>query len=217
MASLSENVIEARLARIKILIVDDHHYIRKVVRTMLDGIGVRHMQEASDGMAALEALPKFEPDVVILDWDMPLIDGLEFVRMVRTPGSPNPDVPIIMLTAHNEFWRVKEALRYGVHEFLTKPVSTKNLRDRIVAVLQPRPMITVQDQYVPAPRGVGRIGRPLRFGHRNKNRAPPQNHLGKIHWTLERRGALHVCDELPAASFDHLVSDGEHGRWYGEA
>jgi CheY-like chemotaxis protein len=146
--------IEARIATIKILVVDDHHHMRKVVRTMLAALGVRSIYEASDGATGLDAVLKLCPDVVIVDWDMPVIDGLQFTQMVRSPDKfPNPDVPIILLTGHGEQWRVKEAARFGVHEFLLKPVSTKALLDRIVAVLErPRPMMRFDGCYVPVPR-----------------------------------------------------------------
>lgn len=146
--------IEARLASTKVLVVDDHHHMRKVLRTMLAALGIRNVYEASDGAAGLDAVLKLSPDVVIVDWDMPVIDGLQFIQMVRSPDEfPVPDVPIILLTGHGDHWRVKEAARFGVHEFLLKPVSTKALLDRIVAVLeQPRPMMRIDGCYVPVPR-----------------------------------------------------------------
>ena len=77
-----------------------------------------------------------KPDVVILDWKMPGLDGPGFVRMVRSPDTfPYPDVPIIMLTGHGERSRVIEAVQIGVNEFLLKPVSSKALQDRVTAVL----------------------------------------------------------------------------------
>ena len=99
-------------------------------------IGVKDVHEASDGIAGLEAIRTVAPDVVILDWEMPLLNGAELVRIVRSPGVfPMPDVPIIMLTGHGERWRVVEAARLGVNEFLSKPVSAKALLDRMVAIL----------------------------------------------------------------------------------
>ena len=96
----------------------------------------------------------FAPDLVILDWEMPLLNGAELVRIVRSPGVfPVPDVPIIMLTGHVERWRVIEASRLGVNEFLKKPVSGKALLDRIVAILtHPRAMVRLGDYYGPEPR-----------------------------------------------------------------
>jgi two-component system chemotaxis response regulator CheY len=94
------------------------------------------------------------PDVVIVDWEMPGLDGAGFVRMVRSPDTfPFPDVPIIMLTGHAERSRVIEAIQIGVNEFLLKPVSSKALQDRMAAVLiKPRPLMKSGDYYGPAPR-----------------------------------------------------------------
>ena len=92
------------------LIVDDNQYMRKVIRNILVNIGVKNIHEAADGIAGLEAIRMFAPDLVILDWEMPLLNGAELVRIVRSPGVfPVPDVPIIMLTGHVERWRVIEA------------------------------------------------------------------------------------------------------------
>ena len=144
----------ARFATIKVLVVDDESYMRKVVRTMLMSIGVRNIYEASDGPTGLALIRTLEPDVVILDWEMPGVDGPAFVRMVRSPDTfPCPDVPIIMLTGHGERSRVIEAVKIGVNEFLLKPVSAKALQDRIISVLaKPRPLVKSGDYYGPAPR-----------------------------------------------------------------
>ena len=148
--------LEHRLASIKVLIVDDHQHMRKVVRTMLIGMGVKHIREASDGAGGIDDILKFKPDIALVDWDMPVVDGLEFIRTVRTPGRfPFPDLPIIVLTGHGERWRVVEAARYGVHEYLLKPVSTQALLERITRVLEaPRQMMKLERYYVPAPRRV---------------------------------------------------------------
>jgi len=146
--------LEARLPSIKVLIVDDDHYMRKVVRTMLTAVGVKHIHAASDGAKGLDAIRELNPDIVFVDWEMPQIDGLQFIRLVRSPGSfPSPEVPIILLTGHADRWRVIEAARYGVHEYLLKPVSTKALLDRIAAVLvKPRQMVQFDGYYGPTPR-----------------------------------------------------------------
>lgn len=138
----------------KVLVVDDEHYMRKVVRTLLMSIGVRTIYEAADGPAGLEHIRSMAPDLVILDWEMPGLDGAGFVRMVRSPDTfPFPDIPIIMLTGHGERRRVIEAVSIGVNEFLLKPVSSKALQDRLVSVLaKPRPLVKSGDYYGPAPR-----------------------------------------------------------------
>ena len=101
--SIDLKELAARFATIKVLVVDDEYYMRKVVRTLLMSIGVCTIYEASDGPAGLEIIRTMAPDVVIVDWEMPGLDGAGFVRMVRSPETfPFPDVPIIMLTGHGE-------------------------------------------------------------------------------------------------------------------
>jgi YesN/AraC family two-component response regulator len=145
---------KALLKDIKVLIVDDEHYTRKVIHTLLLAIGCTKIYEAGDGAIGLEMVRVVAPDIVLVDWEMPGIDGPEFVRRVRSPGSfPLPGVPIIMLTGHGERWRVLEAVRLGVHEFLLKPVSSEALQARIVSVLsKPRKMVQHGSYYRPEPR-----------------------------------------------------------------
>lgn len=146
--------LEERIRTVKILIVDDDYHMRKVVRTMLSAIGVREVYDVSDGMAGLQAIRTIMPDVVILDWEMPHVSGAEFVRTVRSPETfPLPQVPIIVLTGHGERSCVVTAMQLGANEYLLKPVSTKSLFDRLIAVLaKPRPMVQKGGYYGPAPR-----------------------------------------------------------------
>jgi two-component system chemotaxis response regulator CheY len=154
MDSALPKLLQPKIEALRVLVVDDDQYMRKVVRTMLNAIGVKTVFEASDGISGLEVIRQEAPDLVIVDWEMPLIDGAQFVRMVRSPGEfPMPDVPIIMLSGHGDRWRVVEAARIGAHEYLLKPVSTKALQDRIVAILgRPRPTVTLEGYYGPLPR-----------------------------------------------------------------
>ena len=154
MASLLSKNVEKLVHAVDVLIVDDNQFMRKVVRNLLVNVGVRTIYEACDGVAGLEAIRTFVPDIVILDWEMPLLDGGEVARIVRSPGVfPVPDVPIIMLSGHVERWRVEQAQRLGINEFLKKPVSGKALLDRMVAILaHPRPMVRQGGYYGPQPR-----------------------------------------------------------------
>jgi len=151
---VSNSRIEKLVQSLAVLVVDDNQYMRKVVRNILVNLGVKNVHEAADGIAGLEAIRMSAPDLVVLDWEMPLLNGAELVRIVRSPGVfPAPDVPIIMLTGHVERWRVIEASRLGVNEFLKKPVSGKALLDRIIAIMtQPRAMVRLGDYYGPEPR-----------------------------------------------------------------
>ena len=128
--------VEDLLRDVKVLIVDDEHRARKVIHTLLIEIGCTKIFEAGDGAVGLEMIRAVSPDIVLVDWEMPGIDGAEFVRRVRSSGSsPRPNVPIIMLTGHGERSRVLEAVRLGVHEFLLKPASSGALQARILSVL----------------------------------------------------------------------------------
>src|SRR5580700_9663853 len=145
----SKKQIADQIQSLAVLVVDDNQYMRKMIRNLLVNCGIKDIYEANDGIAALDAIRSIAPDVVILDWEMPLLSGAELVRIVRSPGVfPMPDVPIIMLSGHGERWRVVEAVRLGVNEYLIKPVSAKALYDRLVSItLQPRPRAgdTVED------------------------------------------------------------------------
>lgn len=143
-----------RIANLKVLVVDDELTMRKVTRSLLQVIGVKTIFEAHDGRAGLDAVCTVTPDLVILDWEMPSPNGPEFMRHLRSPANfPFPDVPVIMLTAYGERSRVVEAVRLGVNEYLTKPVSAKAIYDRLVAIMaQPRAVVQLGDYYGPEPR-----------------------------------------------------------------
>ena len=145
---------EVILQQLRVLLVDDNAFMRTIVRGLLNNIGVKIVSEATDGIAALDMIRESPPDVVILDWEMPLLNGPELVRIVRSPGVfPTPDIPIIMLTAHGEHWRILESVKLGVNEFLCKPVSAKALFDRLISIiLKPRASVQLGDYYGPLPR-----------------------------------------------------------------
>ena len=151
---LSKKDVENIVQSLCVIVVDDNQYMRKMVRNLLVNCGIKEIYEAGDGIAALDMIRTVGPDVVILDWEMPLLSGPELVRIVRSPGVfPMPDVPIIMLTGHCERWRVVEAVKLGVNEFLSKPVSAKSIYDRLASIaLQPRPIVQMGEYYGPEPR-----------------------------------------------------------------
>jgi CheY-like chemotaxis protein len=136
---------DKQIQGLNILIVDNNHYMRRLTRTMLVNLGAK---------SALEAIRTCDPDVMLLEWDMPVLDGMEVMRIVRSPGVfPRPNLPIIMLTSRAERTAVAQALRAGAHEFLLKPTSPQALRDRLTSIIvNPRPMVKLGDYYVPQPR-----------------------------------------------------------------
>ena len=135
------------LSHLKLLLVEDNPHMRTLIKEVLHAFGIRNIEQADDGAAAFERLKKYEADVVVIDWMMDRIDGIEFTQMVRmAPDSPNPFVPIIMLTGYTETQRVLEARDRGVTEFMAKPVSAKALYDRLVAVIE-RPRSFVRNKW----------------------------------------------------------------------
>ncbi|MGH6727310.1 MAG: response regulator [Pseudolabrys sp.] len=137
--------------RLRFLVIDDNAHMRRMLRTLLHGFGVREVHESEDGAAGLEAFTHHVPDIVITDWAMPIFDGLELTQMIRQPcANANPYVPIIMLTGHSEKRRVFAARDAGITEFLAKPISAKSLYERIVNVVaNPRPFIKTKTYFGP--------------------------------------------------------------------
>jgi DNA-binding NarL/FixJ family response regulator len=152
METKDQNIV--RLMRlIKVVIVDDRHLMRKVIRALLLSIGVQNIFEAGDGVSGLEAVCSVAPHLVLLDWDMPAMSGAEFVKKVRSPGNfPQPDVPIVVLTGHQDRACLADAERLGVNAYLVKPVLGRALSDCIVSVIAlPRPFVRIGDYYGPEP------------------------------------------------------------------
>src|SRR5712691_2337395 len=152
--SAKEKEIGKLIEELGILVADKNPHMRKLTRMMLTTIGAKSVYEAIDGLAALDVIRHANPDVMLLDWDMPLLSGPQIMHIVRSPGVfAKPGLPVIMLTGCALRSQVNEALRLGVHEFLVKPTSPRALRDRLVSILlQPRPMAKIGKYYVPEPR-----------------------------------------------------------------
>ncbi|MGC9954723.1 MAG: response regulator [Rhizomicrobium sp.] len=146
-----------RFDRLKILVVDDNQHMRKLVVTILQAFGTVQIYEAADGERAWTILRDANPDVILLDWQMEGMNGLEFARMVRTsPNSPNPFVPIVMLTGHTHVDHVRQARDAGVNEFLAKPVSVKAILTRLIAVIEhPRSFVRTKSYFGPCRRRRG--------------------------------------------------------------
>lgn len=146
--------VEKAMEGLVVLVADSNPYLRRLTRMMLMNLGVKSIYESGDGIAALDAIRNVNPDVMILDWDMPVLDGREVMRIVRSPGDfPKANLPIIMLTDLGLQSRVTTAIRLGVHEFLVKPISPKTLQQRLLGImLNPRPMVRAGKFYIPMPR-----------------------------------------------------------------
>jgi two-component system, chemotaxis family, chemotaxis protein CheY len=125
------------LEELNVLIVEDNKHMQLLLKEILRSFRIRNIRTADDGADGLKELKTFAADLVIADWNMEVLDGLDFIRMVRTGSdSNNPYVPIIMLTGHTETNRIIEAREAGMSEYLAKPVSAKSLYQRICLIIE---------------------------------------------------------------------------------
>jgi len=110
------------------LVVDDSRTVRKVARRILEKLGFT-VAEAGDGAEALAACRAAMPQVVLLDWNMPVMDGITFLRLARAEFGP--DRPMVVLcTTEAAMDRIVEALSAGAQEYIMKPFDEELLRDK---------------------------------------------------------------------------------------
>lgn len=112
----------------KVLVVDDSGTMRKIIVRSLNALGVTDVVEAGDGSDGLDAFKAQQFDIVLTDWNMPRMTGLEFLKAIRGSGST---VPVILITTEAEKGRVLEAVQAGVSDYLVKPFETEGLRAKL--------------------------------------------------------------------------------------
>lgn len=116
----------------KILLVDDSRTIRNIQKNTLSTIGHSEVLEAADGLEALSIVHTQHPDLVLVDWNMPKMDGITLVRKIR---EMNKTLPLIMVTTEAEKARVMEALRAGVNSYVVKPFTAETLSEKIAQTM----------------------------------------------------------------------------------
>ncbi len=131
------------LNRLKVMIVDDHLPMRRILQVMLKALGIAKFEWAVCGEEAIAKLAEFEADIIITDQEMTPVNGIEMTRQIRSgEAGLDPFVPIIIVSGHSERENIEAARDAGVHEFLAKPVSAKQLYSRIRNIIErPRAFI----------------------------------------------------------------------------
>ena len=123
--------------KIKILVVDDFSTMRKLVRNVLKQIGFSNITEAEDGNMALEVMRNEEIGLVVTDWNMPNMTGIELLQRIRDDGK-SKNIPVLMLTAEGKTENVVAAVKAGVDNFIVKPFTAEVMQAKIEQIFAKR-------------------------------------------------------------------------------
>ncbi|MCB1556426.1 MAG: response regulator [Alphaproteobacteria bacterium] len=118
-----------------VLIVDDYKTMLRIIKNLLAQLGFRNVDEATDGTMALELMRNKKYGLVISDWNMEPMTGLELLKQVRAATDQNAKVPFIMITAESKTENVIAAKQAGVNNYIVKPFNAETLKQKISAVL----------------------------------------------------------------------------------
>ncbi len=118
---------------IKVLVVDDFATMRRIVKGVLKQLGFKDIIEAEDGTAALEELRKEKVGLIVSDWNMPKMTGLDLLKAVRSDDSLK-DIPFIMVTAEGQKENVLEAVKAGVSNYIVKPFTPETMSEKLEKV-----------------------------------------------------------------------------------
>ncbi len=114
----------------KILVVDDFSTMRRILKNILKQLGFKNIIEADDGTTALDEMKKNKFDLIISDWNMPKMTGIDFLREIR--GSDEyKEIPFLMVTAEAQKQNVIEAVKAGVSNYVVKPFTAEQISDKL--------------------------------------------------------------------------------------
>jgi len=120
----------------KVLIVDDFSTMRRILKNLLRQIGFTNIQEADDGTTALQLLKTDPADLVISDWNMPKMSGLDLLKAIRGDNKLKT-IPVLMVTAEARKENIVEAVQAGVNNYIVKPFTAETLKEKLEKVLTP--------------------------------------------------------------------------------
>lgn len=151
MADYQDEFQNTYLKNISVMIVDDQPFVTQMLSQIIRVLGATDIRLFTDAGAAWMMYKKEPTDIVILDWEMQPMNGLQLTQMIRrNPDSPNVYVPIIMVTGHRGVGNVFQARDTGVTEYVIKPIVPKSLFSRIEAVIErPRRFVRVGEYFGP--------------------------------------------------------------------
>jgi two-component system chemotaxis response regulator CheY len=117
----------------KILLIDDFAKVRKITKNILENLGFKNIIEAEDGIEAIEILKNMEIDLILTDWNMPNISGLDLVKIIRN-SEKLKHIPIIMISAEALKENIAKAINAGVDDYIVKPFTKSTLAQKIEKV-----------------------------------------------------------------------------------
>lgn len=126
--------------KIKVLVVDDFPTMRRIVKNLLKQLGFENIDEAEDGNMALNKMKSSSYGLVVSDWNMPNMEGIELLRNVRADASLK-DTPFLMVTAEAEKEKVIEAIKAGVDNYIVKPFTADILKEKLEKIADKRPSL----------------------------------------------------------------------------
>jgi two-component system chemotaxis response regulator CheY len=113
-----------------VMVVDDAATMRRIVRSLLRELGIKNVREAEDGEVAFEDLKRQRADLVVSDWSMPKMTGIELLRAIRQDDDLK-DIPVLMVTAESKKENIMEAVQAGVNNYIVKPFNSKTLEEKL--------------------------------------------------------------------------------------
>ncbi len=137
------------LSRLRVVVIDDNQFSRELASLCLSALGIKEIYAADGAKSGMEAMRSNAPDIVLVDWVMEPVDGIGFVKAIRgNKGNPFRFLPIMIVSAYSEQWRVEQARDSGANEFVVKPFSAYSLYTKIRGIIEsPRPFVDVADGY----------------------------------------------------------------------
>ena len=126
--------------KVRVLVVDDFPTMRRIVRNLLRQLGFENVDEAENGEDALKKLRSAEYGLVVSDWNMPVMEGIELLKNVRSDPQLK-DIPFLMVTAEAEKEKVIEAIKAGVDNYIVKPFTGEVLKEKLEKIAQKKPSL----------------------------------------------------------------------------
>jgi two-component system chemotaxis response regulator CheY len=114
----------------RILVVDDMPTMRRIVKNIFKELGFSHVEEAEDGKAALDKLKAGKFDLVVSDWNMPVMPGIELLRNIRADAALK-HIPVLMVTAEAKQENLVEAIKAGVSNYIVKPFTAETIKEKL--------------------------------------------------------------------------------------